>query len=380
LIHSDFGAAFPGHLIDVDDGVAFVPAPLPPPLDLPMATLRRLGDASHALGELGGVGRSLPNPHLLIGPFQRREAILSSQIEGTVATMEQLLLYEAAPTTTPSEAQEVANYVRALEYGLSRLSSLPISLRLVREMHEKLLRGVRGFDKRPGEFREIQNLVGRQGQSPGEARFVPPPPAEMIEALNNLETYIHAPSDIPDLVQLALVHYQFETIHPFLDGNGRMGRLLISLEFVERDLLPAPLLYLSAFFERNRDDYMDRLRAVSTAGRWVEWIDFFLEGIEEQSEDAVRRAREMLELRDQYRNELQTARSSALQLTLVDMLFERPVVTIPQAAERLEVTYRSAQLNVQKLVGAGVLRVVENMRPQLFVADAIVDVATRVLR
>jgi Fic family protein len=159
-----------------------------------------------------------------------------------------------------------------------------------------------------------------------------------------------------------------------------MGRLLISLEFVERDLLPAPLLYLSAFFERNRDDYMDRLRAVSTDGRWVEWIDFFLEGIEEQSEDAVRRAREMLELRDQYRNELQTARSSALQLTLVDMLFERPVVTIPQAAERLEVTYRSAQLNVQKLVGAGVLRVVENMRPQLFVADAIVDVATRVLR
>lgn len=239
------------------------------------------------MGELSGMGRRLPNPHLLIGPFLHREAILSSRIEGTHATAKELVLFEAMPQSlsTP-DVKEVANYVQAMKYGLARLKELPVCLRLIKELHEILLKGVRGDQHRPGEFRDEQNLIGEQGQSPAQARFVPPPHKDMIEALYALEKYMATPTDIPVLIQLALIHYQFETIHPFMDGNGRIGRLLTTLLLCERGCLPDPLLYLSAYFERNRDAYMDALLLVSQRGSWEDWIIFFLRGVLEQAKDA----------------------------------------------------------------------------------------------
>ena len=245
-------------------------------MHLSMDTIVKLSKADLALGELKGVGQMLPNPHLLISPFLRREAVSSSRIEGTVTDLEQLLLFEAAASDGAdlNDRQEVYNYVFALEYGLRRLRDLPVSLRLMKEVHEHLMRGVRGEEKRPGEFRNRQNMIGLQGQTPQEARFVPPPVDEMRSCLRAMETYIGNPSNIPTLIDLALIHYQFETIHPFLDGNGRLGRLLTSLLLSERRCLPQPLLYLSSYFERNKDAYMDSLLAVSQRGEWNRWIDF----------------------------------------------------------------------------------------------------------
>lgn len=365
----------PGRLTQVPEGVwAFVPNPLPPvDLALPMATVKLLDEARGALGELAGLGRTLPNPHLLINPFQRREALLSSKIEGTVTTMEQLILAEASPSTEDSEAREVAAYRSALELGLSRLADIPQSLRLIRDMHRRLMQGVRGSGKRPGEFRRVQNFVSEGGQDIRDARYVPPPVEEMTSALHDLEAYLHRDSELPPLVRIALIHYQFEAIHPFEDGNGRVGRLLIALQTCDWGLLPAPLLYLSAYFEANRGRYMELLLNVSREGAWIDWVNFFLIGVAEQSADAARRARMMLDLRDRYRSMLQAARSSALLLQLSDELFATPIMTIPKAQRVLGVTYRSAQLNVEKLVAAGVLRELRGRRTRTFLARPIID-------
>ena len=370
-----FAASAPGRLAQAPEGVwAFVPNPLPPVgLTLPMATVKLLDEARGALGELAGLGLTLPNPHLLINPFQRREALLSSKIEGTVTTMQQLLLAEASPSTEDSEALEVAAYRSALELGLRRLIDIPLSLRLIREMHGRLMQGVRGRGKRPGEFRQVQNFVTEAGQDITRARYVPPPVADMTSALHDLEAYLHQESELPPLVRIALIHYQFESIHPFEDGNGRVGRLLIALQMCDWGLLPAPLLYLSAYFESNRDRYMDLLLNVSRLGAWVEWVDFFLAGVAEQSTDAARRARKVLDLHGQYRSMLQSARGSALLLQLSDELFETPVMTIPKAQRLLGVTYRSARLNVEKLVAAGVLRELPGQRIRTFLADSIIN-------
>lgn len=300
----------------------------------------------------------LPNPHLLIGPFMRREAILSSRIEGTYASEEELLLFEAAPQRPPKtpDVKEVANYVGALEYGLARLEALPVCLRLIREVHARLLEGVHGTDRRPGEFRTSQNYIGRPGQPIAEARYVPPPVNEMMIALDQFEKYLHTNNDLPPLVKLALVHYQFEAIHPFVDGNGRIGRLLITLLLCERQLLPKPLLYLSAYFDKNRDAYVDHLLRISQAGTWEDWILFFLTGVAEQGRDAIEKSQKLLQLRQEYRDSLQTARTSALLLQLVDELFSRLILTTRGAERLLNVTYTSAQSNIKKLVDAGILR------------------------
>ena len=229
------------------------------------------------MSELAGAARTLPNPHLLIGPFIRREAVLSGRIEGTQASLSDLFFFEASGAADPAvpDVREVSNYVKALEHGLARLDALPISLRLIREIHAKLMEGVRGEHLTPGEFRRSQNWIGAPGCTLMEAIFVPPPEEEMMECLGELEKYLHEPSALLPLVRLALVHYQFETIRPFLDGNGRIGRLLITLLLCAEGLLSEPLLYLSAYFERHRQDYYRCLLDVSHAGQWSHWISFF---------------------------------------------------------------------------------------------------------
>ena len=365
---------------------AFVPNPLPPSLTLDSALVLTLSEADRALGELAGLGRALPNPHLLINPFIRREAVLSSRIEGTQTDLTDLYAYEAGQLALPglkpappeADMREVHNYVCALEYGLERLGTLPVSLRLMRELHAHLLEGVRGEEATPDEFRLSQNWIGRPGCTLNDAEFVPPPVDEMHAALNAFEKYLHAQDDFPPLVRLAFMHYQFEAIHPFVDGNGRIGRLLIALLLVHWNLLPLPLLYLSAFFEKRRQEYYDLLMDVSARGAWREWIEFFLRGVAEQARDAVARAKRLQDLQSEWRERLTRARASALVLQLADSLFESPVLSIPQAQQRLGVKqYQSARRHVQQLVATGILQPTgESTYGKVFVAREILRAIT----
>ncbi|WP_287418153.1 Fic/DOC family N-terminal domain-containing protein, partial [Oceanithermus sp.] len=273
----DFTPAAPGRLVGIGPGLwAFAPDPLPPKLEWTSELVRALAEAERALGELAGLGRTLPNPYLFTQPFLRREAVLSSRIEGTQASLADLYAFEAQPALFALPEQrndvlEVRNYVRALEHGLARLRELPLCLRLLREMHAILLEGARGQNRAPGEFRRVQNWIGGSG-SIEDAVYVPPPPGEILSALDALEKYLNGESPYPALVDVALVHYQFEAIHPFLDGNGRIGRLLITLMLIERGLLHEPLLYLSAYFERQREHYYRLLLEVSQKGAWEAWV------------------------------------------------------------------------------------------------------------
>ena len=378
-----------GRLIQVGRGQeaywAFVPHDLPPALDWDTKLVSVLAEAERLLGELAGLGGTIPNPHLLVGPFIRREAVLSSRIEGTQAGIADLYDYEAGQLSLPgfprpaapeSDLREVLNYVRALEYGLQRLAELPVSLRLIRELHERLLRGVRGEHYEVGEFRTRQNWIGPNECPLAEAEFVAPPVPQMRKALQALESYLHRDDPYPPVVRLAFIHYQFEAIHPFVDGNGRIGRLLLSLLLVHWGLLPLPLLYLSAFFERHRDEYYDLLMAVSERGAWTEWVEFFLRGVAEQAWDATGRARRMQDLQAEWRGRLVSERS-ALPSRLADMLLETPLVSIPQVRHALEVTYPTAQNNVQKLVDADILRQVgESTYGKTFMAWEIFDIIT----
>ena len=378
-----------GQVIRVGQGEmaywAFVPHPLPPDLKPDSALVRSLSEADRAIGELAGLGRTMPNPHLLIRPFLRREAVLSSRIEGTQADISALYTYEARqlalpglqPRRSDTDVHEVYNYVRALEYGLERLKTLPVSLRLIRELHEHLMEGVRGKEATPGEFRKSQNWIGPPGCTLNEAVFVPPPVERMHQTLDAFERYLHASNDHPPLIRLAFIHYQFEAIHPFLDGNGRIGRLLISLLLVHWDLLPLPLLYLSAFFESHREAYYDLLLKVSEEGAWREWVLFFLQGVAEQARDAIVRAKRLQDLQIKWRQEVTKARSSSLLPRLVDLLFEIPILTIPQAEHLLGVTYRSAKLNINKLVDIGILQLWEDKSyGKTFIARDIVRIVS----
>ncbi|MBU0493428.1 MAG: Fic family protein [Chloroflexi bacterium] len=357
---------------------AFVPQPLPPTFPWTTSLVTALSEADRALGELAGLGRSLPNPHLLIHPFVRREAVLSSRIEGTQASLTDLYAYEAAQLDrfeTPADVHEVHNYVQALEYGLARLRELPLSLRLIREIHAHLMAGAHGALQTPGEFRRSQNWIGPPGCTLTDAPFVPPPVPEMHEALADLERFLHTASPLPPLVRLGLIHYQFEAIHPFLDGNGRIGRLLITLLLCAENLLPAPLLYLSAYLEAHRQTYYDGLLAVSQRSQWEDWLIFFLHGIAVQSQDAVARAGRLLALRERYREQFQAARAAARLLQVVDLLFAQPLLTINQAAEALGVSFPTARQYVNQLAAAGLLREVTGQaRNRVYQADAVLAV------
>jgi Fic family protein len=372
---SDFGPAYPGNLVDAGGYVSFVPHALPPELAWDDELVGALSEAERALGRLGGIGQTLPNPHLIIGPFVRREAVLSSRIEGTHAALSDLVLFEVAPTAgnPPADVQEVANYVKALEHALTRLKEIPISLRLIREMHTVLLAGVRGQAHQPGEFRRVQNWIGYRGSTPADARYVPAPVNRLDDCLSELERFLHAPPRLPVLIRLGLVHYQFEAIHPFEDGNGRVGRLLIALLLCAERVLPSPLLYLSAYFERNRAEYYDRLLGVTQRGEWGAWLRFFVAGVADQANDGVERAGRLLALRGEFSARCQTARCSGLTFKLLDSLFCAPAITMPRAAELLDVAPNTAQANLDKLVQAGILREVTGQRRnRVYVADEIV--------
>lgn len=375
---TDFTERKSGRLVKHQRGYwAFVPNPLPPKIELSWKLASEISEADRGLSELAGVARTLPNPHLLIRPFLSREAVLSSRIEGTQASLSDLFYFEAAsaPPTPNSDVREVGNYIRALELGLAKLKELPVSMRLLREMHRELMTGVRGDHLTPGETRTSQNWIGSGGCTLNDAKFVPPPPEDMADALSALEKFIHAKSELPLVVRLALIHYQFEAIHPFLDGNGRIGRLLIVLVLCAEKVLPQPMLYLSAYLEKNRAEYYRLLLAVSQEGCWEEWISFFLRGLAEQSRDAIRRSDKLLGLWSDYRKAVQVSRSSSLLLTLIDELFDRPYITFTRAREVLGVTYRSAQLNVQKLAAAGILHELPGRKyGRIFVAKEIVEV------
>lgn len=353
---------------------AFVPDPLPPELVWTTDLVRALSEADRSLGRLAGEGARLPNPHLLIRPFVRREAILSSRIEGTQASLGELLAVEAGANVSrsPDDLREVANYVVALEYGVERLKSFPLSLRLLRDLHARLMDGVRGNQATPGEFRRSQNWIDPPGAGPERATYVPPPPAEMNEALESLEIFLHD-SSLPPLVQAALLHYQFEAIHPFLDGNGRVGRLLITLFLIERSLLPSPLLYLSAFFEATRSDYYRLLLGVSRNGEWNAWIEYFLRGVALQSDDAVSRASRINRLLDEWRALAEA--SSRTAGDLVGLFGENPYWTVSGAAQRLGVVYTTAQRAVQRLEDAGILVPLSDARRnRIFCARAILEI------
>lgn len=332
-----------------------------------------------ALGRLAGRGQSLPNPHILIGMFKRQEAVASSRIEGTQTTLVDLVLFEALQEGEPPvpDTQEVLNYVRALDYGLTRLKTLPLSKRLICEVHDILLRGVRGHERTPGEFRRSQNFIGRSGCGLADATYVPPPPEELHAAMDAFEKFLHAPSELPAVARLAMIHYQFEAIHPFLDGNGRVGRLLITLLLCAEGILPGPLLYLSEFIDRHRAEYYERLLRVSQKGEWTEWTAFFLRGVAAQASDAVDRAENLLRLRDQYHQQLQRMRANARTLRLVDELLAAPAITISRAAKILDTNWSVAVGHVNKLVNAGIVReATGRARNRVYLADEIIKVAS----
>ncbi len=378
----DFDSQSPGQCLRAfgpsGDYWAFVPHPLPPALTFGTKTIRLVAEASSALGELNGLGSLLKNPRLVINPFLRREAVASSRIEGTVANFEQLLLFEAEPGggDVRSDPGEVASYLDALELGLGRLDGRPISLHLIREMHGLLMRGGAGRDKRPGEFRDRQNMIGHVGQDLAGARFVPPPVAQMRDAMESLGAYLAAGSDLPTLIDVALIHYQFEAIHPFLDGNGRIGRVLILLLLQARGELRQPILALSDFFERNRRVYVDRLLGVSLRGEWIEWIEFFLGGVAEQSRLTVSRSRRLMALQEQLRARAAAVARSNKAQELIDHLFHTPALTIARAADRLGVTEVTAATLIRKLEVAGILReVTGRARNRIYLAPEILEAA-----
>ena len=381
---SDFEVGSPGHLVRQTDPsgayLAYVPDPLPRSLLLSMETVALLSRSDQALGELKGIGQMLPNPNLLINPFIRREAVSSSRMEGTITNFEQLVLFEVdqAEGEAFADRQEVANYVVATRYGLDQINAgRPIHLRLIRDVHHRLMQGVRGEDKMPGEFRTRQNMIGRSGQAPADARFVPPPVTELGETLDDLERFINQPTGMPVLIELALIHYQFETIHPFLDGNGRVGRLLINLLLCDRGNLTQPLLYLSSYLERHKAEYIDHLLRVSQTGEWEPWVKFFLQGVAIQARTAIDRSNELLALRDRLRTKWIKTRTNKI-LELIDMLFETPAVTITGLSQRLDTTFKAAQGCVDKLVADGTLvEVTGKLKKRVYLAPEIVRIVNK---
>jgi len=354
---------------------AFVPNPLPPKINWNDQLVCSLSQANFLMGKLATEGNKLPNPHLLIRPFIMREAVLSSKIEGTHTTISEILAYNAGVAVHQDSAdlQEVQNYIDALDYGLKRLEQLPLSLRLIKEIHEHLMDGVRGAHATPGEFRRSQNWIGTPGCSLSTAKFVPPPIDYLMDCLSDLEKFLHNRQN-PALIHIALCHYQFETIHPFLDGNGRIGRLLITLLLIAQKILPSPLLYLSAFFEATRDEYYRQLYNVSSKGTWNEWFIYFLDGISLQSEDVLSRAEKINNLLHNWRLQIAN-QSSNVPLKIVEHFARNPYLTITNIAQELQIAYSTAQRGVQRLTSKKIItQVNENKRDKVYCATQILDI------
>lgn len=359
---------------------AFIPNPLPPRIEYDQELINLLSDADRLLGELSGTGRLLPNPYLLIAPYVRREAVSSSRIEGTQASLNDLFFFEAEEQQLPKvpDVREVRNYVRAMEYGINRLKKLPVSIRLVKEIHKILMEGVRGKHATPGELRRTQNWIGPPGCTLNESTYVPPPVEEMKQSLGEWEKYLHSNPKQPPLIQCALMHYQFETVHPFLDGNGRIGRLLITFFLCEKNYLTQPLLYLSAFFDRFRDEYYSRLLAISQQGDWHGWVKFFLRGVATQSKDALTDARKILELHTKYQNVLRNTKKIPVAAhRLIDELFANPVISIAGLSKKWDTPFISVKRGVSRLVEIGILReATDRKRNKLFIATELMKLLT----
>lgn len=368
-------ANIPGKSLSQGSYSAFVPAALPPEIDWTPRLISALSDADRLVGRLAGEGGRLPNPHILIRPFVQREAVLSSKIEGTQATLGELLAAEAGATVdrSPDDLREVGNYVVALEHGVSRLKKLPLCVRLTRELHEKLMTGVRGQQAAPGQFRKTQNWIGKPGSTIATASYIPPPPGEIEPCLAGWEKFLNE-STLPPLVTIALAHYQFEAIHPFLDGNGRVGRLLITLFLIERKILPTPLLYLSAFFEASRRDYYDGLRGVSERGAWNDWLEYFLLGVARMSEDALNRATRINQLLTQWQKGV-SGESSSNPLRVVELLGTNPFITTNGVADKLGIAFTTAQRSIERLERASIVKQVgDAKRDRVYCATALLDI------
>lgn len=342
---------------------AFVPKLLPPAFYYDNELIHLLSKAEVKIGELKGIGDFLNNPSTLIRRYLKREAVLSSKIEGTLASLSDVLQHEALGNITAKESQrlrlhEVLNYMTALEDNLKviRKEHKPITLEMIKKAHGQLMLGVRGYDKKPGEFRTVQNWIVGYGQTAKNSTYTPPPPEYLDELLQNLENFLNNPPDnMPVLIQCAIIHYQFEAIHPFEDGNGRIGRVLISLLLSEKNILPQPLLYLSAYFEKNIKDYYKGLLSISQKSKWREWIKFFLRAIAEQAEITIQSIHALIRLQNAYKEQLKQIHASGSALHLLESLIETPYMTIPRAEKILSVTYPSAKNAVETLVKIGIL-------------------------
>ncbi len=341
---------------------AFIPAALPPEPALALGgeLQQLLSQADRALGRLDGSVLTLPNPDLFVFMYVRKEAVLSSQIEGTQSSLQDLLAAEADlfDETMPRDVDEVVNYVRAMKRGLARLPELPVSVRLIREIHAELLQGVRGGRLQPGDLRTSQNWIGAPGCTLATANFVPPPPHEVAPALGALEKFLHGSALLPPLVKIALAHVQFETIHPFLDGNGRVGRLLITFLLTEQEILHKPVLYLSHYFKQHRQAYYEHLQAVRDKGAWEEWLTFFLQGVVQVAAEAADTARRIQLLREQHRTAIteELGRAAGNGHRVLEALFDKPIVSVADVVALTRTTYAAANALVGRLAAIGVLR------------------------
>jgi len=368
--------------VKIKQGIyAHVPDPLPPRLEWTPALMRSISEADRLIGWLAGEGRRLPNPHLLMRPFLAREAVLSSRIEGTQATLGEVLAADAGAAVgrSPDEIRDVANYVAALDHGIERLQTLSLSLGLILEIHGRLMQGSGNGLARPGEFRSTQNWIGSPGCSLADASYIPPPPEMLMECLGDLETFLQD-TTLPPLAQIALAHYQFEAIHPFIDGNGRVGRLLITLFLVERGVLPTPLLYLSAFFEATRTHYYERLRRVSTEGDWESWLLYFFNGVARQAEDALDRAETINDLMTRWRQEVGQI-SSKVAPAVLERLAANPYITAKKLSTDLNIAFTTAQRTIDKMTALGILREMRQAkRDRVYCAQGILDILERPAR
>ena len=352
-----------GHYVRQAAGYrAFIPKDLPPhpPLRIDDRMVVLLSSADQALGRLDGCAETLPDPDLFVWMYVRKEAVLSSQIEGTQASLLDVLEFEASGLARgrPADVREVINYIAAMRLGLERLRELPLSLRLIRDIHARLLEDVWGGERTPGEFRRSQNWVGPPGSTIHTASYVPPPPHEMAAPLSNLETFLHEPEPMPVLVRVGLAHGQFETIHPFLDGNGRVGRLLITFLLCEKAILRRPLLYLSFYFKERRSEYYERLQAIRDHGDWEGWISFFLRGVQQVSQEATEKAGRIVRMREEHRRLIveRLGRTAGSALTLLEFLFTQPLVSVKQTQEATGLKFPSANRLMGRLKDIGLLR------------------------
>ena len=372
----DFNQSPSGKIIKIPSGYsAFVPHSLPPNIQWNTTLVNALSRADYLLGQLAREGEKLPNPHLMMRPFITREAVLSSKIEGTRATVGEILASDAGISSKfyPEDLREVQNYITALDYGLDLLKEIPLSLRLIRKVHGKLMQGVRGDHATPGDFRKSQNWIGAPGCTLNTAKYIPPPPKELMNLLGQLESFFYH-KNIPPLIHIALCHYQFEAIHPFLDGNGRIGRLLITLLLIYHEVLPSPLLYLSAFFESTREEYYRQLYAVSSQGTWNDWLIYFLSGVAIQSEDVLSRAERINNLIKTWQIKV-SGDSSGFLFKIIQHFAMNPYLTAKKLSKDLNIAYTTAQRSIMKLAAQGIVeQTTDNKRDRVYCATQILQI------